>query len=134
MIKILPQTRGRDEHGAGYFGASRGHRIHRGVDFAAKEGEFVRSFLGGRVSKLGFPYESNQVLRYVEIVGLDGNRLRYFYVFPSVILGQEIEKEQVIGTVQLLPYSGITAHYHFEVKTPSDEYLDPIRYLSGDIA
>ena len=38
MLTIEPPLRGQDQWGAGHFGASRGSRTHRGVDFAAAPG------------------------------------------------------------------------------------------------
>lgn len=128
---IIPAMRGRDAAGAGYYGASRdgGSRTHVGVDFVAAPGDPVRAFMGGTVSKLGFPYADKPAFRYVEVRRPNADCLRYFYVNPTVVVGDLIKPEDMLGTCQELPYEGITQHYHFEVKVRG-EYVDPIKYLS----
>lgn len=127
---IIPPTRGRDAQGAGYFGASRGTRKHNGVDFVSTPNEPVRAFLGGKVTKLGYPYSHDLSFRYVQVTKGD-KHCRYFYVSPTVEVGDEVEAGDMLGTCQELPYDGITQHYHFEVKQRG-AYLDPIKYLCCD--
>lgn len=130
-VLIIPAMRGSDSQGKGYFGASRGHRIHYGVDFVAKPGEPVRAFMDGAVTKVGFPYADKPSFRYVEVSRVNGDALRYFYVSPTVAVGDKITAGEMLGTCQELPYDGITQHYHFEVKTRG-EFADPIKYLSDN--
>lgn len=80
----------------------------------------------GTVTKLGFPYKDDTTWRYVEVT-LDGNRFRYFYLRPMVIVGQKIEIGDHLGMVQDLRtrYPGITPHYHFEIINPHGEYVNP---------
>lgn len=131
MINTIPQTRGRDAHGAGYFGASRGSRTHNGVDFVCEPHEPVRCFKGGKVTKLGYPYSHDLSFRYVQVTDAQGKNCRYFYVSPTVELGDEVSAGDMLGTCQELPYEGIIQHYHFEIKYKG-AYLDPIKFLSGD--
>lgn len=126
---IIPAMRGSDSQGKGYFGAPRGDRTHKGVDFVAQPGEAVRAFMAGVVSKIGFPYADKPEFRYVEVRRVNGDNLRYFYVSPTVALNDQISAGEMLGTCQELPYPGITQHYHFEV-TVRGEFADPIRYLS----
>jgi murein DD-endopeptidase MepM/ murein hydrolase activator NlpD len=128
---LIPAMRGSDAQGKGYFGASRGDRTHKGVDFVAKPGEPVRAFMAGTVSKLGFPYADKPAFRYVEVKRINGDNLRYFYVSPTVAVGDQISAGEMLGTCQELPYPGITQHYHFEV-IARGEYADPIKYLSDN--
>lgn len=132
-IPRIPQIRGRDAHGAGYFGASRAGRIHQGVDFIAQPGSPVLAFFPGKVTKLGQVYAQADKahFRYVEVQDARGHRARYFYVQPLVAVGDEVRADDNLGVVQELPYKGITPHYHFEVKR-GEEYLDPLKYLCGD--
>lgn len=124
--------RGRDGQGAGYFGASRGGRTHNGMDFVAVPGTPVTALSPGRVTKLGYPYADRPEFRYVEVTDRDGLRCRYFYVQPSVTVGQSVGIGDTLGTTQMLPYDGIEQHFHFEVMKGRGEYLDPIKYLCGD--
>lgn len=120
--------RGNDAQGKGYFGASRGSRTHQGVDFVGEPGEPVTAFLGGTVSKLGYPYADKLEFRYVEVRRPNGDRVRYFYVEPSVKVGDLVKPGDRLGTCQRLPYAGITQHYHFEVLV-GGVAVDPLRYL-----
>lgn len=141
MIQIIPQMRGRDPQGAGYHGASRGNRKHNGVDFVASVGDYVQLSPGdpvkamnaGTVTKLGYPYAHDLSFRYVQVTDDNGIDCRYFYIEPCVDDGQRIAIGDVLGTLQELPYEGITQHYHVECKRATGQFVDPIRYLSGDI-
>ncbi len=125
---IIPPIRGADSQGKGYFGAPRGDHTHKGVDFVATAGQPVKCFMAGTVSKLGYPYADKPEFRYVEIKRDNGDLCRYFYVAPIVHEGQRVTLGQIIGMCQLLPYAGITNHYHFEVKV-AGEFVEPIKYL-----
>ena len=130
MIKLTAPTRESDEHGSGYYGAPRGKRTHRGVDYAAYPGSKVHAVTAGTVTKLGYPYEDDLSFRYVQITDGDGDDVRYFYVEPSVEEGDIIDADDIIGTVQDTGkrYPNITPHVHFEVKL-GGSYLDPVDYL-----
>lgn len=132
-IAIIPPIRGRDAQGCGLFGASRdgGARQHNGVDFVCAPGELVLAFKTGTVTKLGYPYADKPEFRYVELhCPADGTRHRYFYVAPSVKVGDKVDAGAAIGKGQKLPYAGITQHYHFEVLRDG-QHVDPLRYLAG---
>lgn len=125
---IIPPIRGHDAHGKGYFGAPRGARTHNGVDFVAKPGDPVRAFIPGVVSKIGYPYANKMQFRYVELLRANSDRVRYFYVSPTVAEGDEIQANEMIGTCQELPYPGIIHHVHLEIIVKG-QYVDPIAYL-----
>lgn len=119
-------VRGKDNYGAGYFGASRGERKHVGIDLVLDSGKEFFSFNQGVVSKLGYPYKDALGYRYVQVTNADGSAWRYFYVTPMVKLGQIVKKGQVLGITQDLQarYPGITPHVHFEIMKNA-EYVDP---------
>lgn len=139
-MNTLPILRGRDNRGAGCYGARRGGRLHRGVDCCSNAGEVtalepgdaVRAVCSGFVSKVGYPYAHDLSFRYVEITDRDGFEVRHFYVAPSVQEGDEVERGEMIGVMQRLPYKGITQHWHLEVKRRGD-YHDPLLYLCGEL-
>lgn len=83
------------------------------------------------MTKLGYPYAHDLSFRYVQVTDANGKHCRYFYVSPTVEIGDEVVEGDMLGTCQELPYEGITQHYHFEIKHRGS-YLDPIKYLSGD--
>lgn len=143
MLKIIPPIREQDAWGAGYFRAPRGSRLHNGVDFSCFAGSKVLSFCMGSVTKFGRPYyianaqtEKDKIknaMRYVEVKNDDGLRFRYFYVLPSTKLsiGNRVQEGDILGKVQHIAsaYPGMTNHYHFEVMTEDDEYLDPMGFV-----
>lgn len=153
MMKLFPLIRCRDSFGAGYFGAGRGGRPHNGIDVcsnlpddssvgifvkAFKNGDAVKALRRGTVTKLGYPYANHLEYRYVEITDPRGYRARYFYVDPSVSVGDDIDAGDCIGHLQDTGklYQDITPHVHFEVvtgKRPNRTYHDPMKYLAGDI-
>lgn len=137
-LSVLPPTRNRDKHGAGYYGASRGKRKHVGVDFAVEAESKICAFRRGIITKLGYAYADDLSFRYAEIKDSRGYYCRYFYCEPCVDVGDSIDMGSHIGDSQDLRrrYPGITPHLHFEVfsmEGTSRRYVDPYAYLAGDI-
>ena len=132
MIKIIPPDRGQDVHGSGAYLASRGSRTHNGVDKACLVGSVVLSCSVGLVTKIGIVYSDPEKtrFRYVQVTNPLGYDLRFFYLDPLVSVGDEIGRDQPLGTVQELPYGGITPHFHFEVKKDG-KYIDPNKFLAS---
>ena len=133
MISIIPPIRGIDDWGSGEYGASRGNRIHNGIDILCPAGSAVLSRTDGIVTKIGYPYRLDQKgrshYRYVEVTtGTD--RFRYFYVKPTVTTGCKVLNGSMLGTSQsLLPiYPGIQDHVHFEIKLEDDSFVNPKDY------
>lgn len=131
-MKTQPPIRKSDSYGSGHYGASRGNRLHRGIDYACYPETKVLSLTDGHISKLGYPYGDDLKFRYVQVTDPDGNDLRYFYVSPCVQLGIEIKSGEPLGFTQKLGarYKGITEHFHFEIKKDGS-YLNPKEYLEG---
>lgn len=133
MIKI----RGQDRHGAGHYGAPRSGRKHSGIDIIIHKNEAVTAYESGEVTKIGFPYNPNDPkkghLRYVEITVDSGDRHRYFYVDAFFVVGDLVERGDIIGYAQGLTviYPGITEHIHFEVMKPNKSFRDPVEVLEG---
>lgn len=130
------EIRGWDKQGCGAYGASRGGRKHNGVDIVVEEGDQIRAFRAGIVSKIGYPYNPNDSkkghYRYVE-VAVGSRRHRYFYVEPGVRKGESVEAGQVIGKAQGLTklYPGITDHIHFEIKLDDGSFIDPTNLVKS---
>lgn len=125
-----------DKWGAGHYGAPRGKRKHRGVDYVNHVNEAVECFEGGEVTKIGFPYSQKSAkkrhFRLVEIMVSHAISHRYFYVEALVQVGNIVEKGQIIGWAQDLDvvYPGITQHVHFEVKK-NGRHINPTEYLKN---
>lgn len=125
------KIRGQDAHGSGEWQASRGSRKHNGVDYVCEEGEYIRSDVEGKVTKIGYPYNPTDTkkghLRYVEVTDNKRSRVRYFYIDPKVSKGDTISPSDVLGVSQDLTciWPGMTQHYHLEVIA----YVNPKEYL-----
>ena len=125
-----------DAWGAGHFGASRGDRTHKGIDFLIPADSTVYSAATGTVSKIGRPY-ADSPFRYVEVKDVNGNRIRHFYVNPTVRAQDRVFLGAPIGLSQDLStrYPGdksrgpMPNHMHLEIKTATGDYLDPDDYL-----
>lgn len=126
--------RGEDACGAGHYGAPRGARIHRGIDFECPDKAIVHSHVAGKVTKLGYPYSHDLSFRYVEIADRNRFKHRFFYVLPTVELGERITIGQGIGLCQDIASKWGTKekpmknHIHYEVMR-RDEYYDPEDWL-----
>ena len=143
MVFTIPRKRGKDAHGSGAYGAPRGSRKHKGLDYATKPGTRVYSAVSGRVTRLGYPYKGNRELRLIEIdaglsngqIGDKGDLVRYMYVEPMVEKGWRISRGDLLGTVQKLPYRGITQHVHVDVRQMVNKrrkFVDPEKYFEEE--
>ena len=130
LIASHPPLRPDDAHGQGHYGASRGDRTHKGIDYVAEPGDLVLAPCNGTVTKNGFPYSDDLSYRYVEVTDDKGNRVRCFYVDPMLAPGEPVFTGDPIGRVQNVGerYPGITPHIHFEILDEDDEPIDPSTY------
>lgn len=126
------KERGLDDLGSGAWGASRGARIHNGVDYCAEPGQHICSPVNGWVSKLGHPYSDDLDYRYVEVTDGREKRHRFFYVKPSVSEGDKVTVNQVIGVCQNISAKHSSAnmtmknHVHYEIKLPDGSFEKPV--------
>lgn len=118
-------TRKCDGQGCGHFDAPRGSRTHSGIDLACKPGTAIGSPVTGTITKLGWAYEGNPDIRYVQVTAGDYD-YRVFYVEPLVAVGDEVTPADVIGGSQRLESMdrGGTQHVHFEIMRDG-QYIDP---------
>lgn len=135
LIAYGCEIRGGDCHGAGYYGAPRGKRKHKGIDIVCPGGTIVLSASDGvvtRCSGIVYADPNKRKWRYVEIEDKSGIKCRYFYVKEiGLDLGLKIKKGDVIGEAQGVEdlYCGITPHIHFETRLDKSSYIDPVVYL-----
>lgn len=128
MIKAVLPKRTTDRWGSGAFGASRGERIHNGIDYRVLPGSQILSPVKGEVTKLGYCYGDDLKYRYVEVTDKDGLQHRIFYIRPTDIeVGMIVGEGAVIGIAQNLGprYPDITPHVHYEVKDKEGRFLNP---------
>jgi murein DD-endopeptidase MepM/ murein hydrolase activator NlpD len=119
-----------DAYGEGRFHAARdgGVRLHEGVDYVAKAGQVVDAPISGYVTKIGYAYPGDHVLRFVEIENPALHlQARVFYVDPDVSVGQAVAVGQPIGHAHSLQKKypgGITDHIHLEIADRRGRKLD----------
>lgn len=129
MIRATLPKRGQDAWGSGAFGASRGTRSHKGIDYCCYPDTAIESPVDGTVTKLGYPYSDDLSFRYVEVTDSNKYRHRLFYVAPLVVKGEEIIAGKIVGTAQDIAgryrdesKPAMTNHVHYEIldtdKTP----------------
>jgi hypothetical protein len=135
MIKATLPKRGQDAWGSGAFGASRGTRIHKGIDYCCYPDTVITSHILGVVTKLGYPYSDDLRFRYVEVTTPDKCRHRWFYVSPEVVKGDVITVGQPIGVSQDIAgryrdpkRPPMTNHVHFEILDTDGTPIDPEVY------
>ena len=133
-LQVITPVRGLDDYGSGEYGASRGGRKHKGIDFACAPGSICLALRPGTVTKHGWAYADDAHWRYVEIQDEEGYRCRYFYVQPGADIDKRVDRGAPIGVVQDIRKrypDGMTAHVHFEVMDRDRAvYLNPEDYLS----
>jgi len=135
MINVTLPQRGADDWGSGAFGASRGRRTHKGIDYACYPGTIVKSPVAGLVTRIGYPYGDDLSYRYVEVTTPDGMRHRIFYIEPLVNHGDIIRHGSPIGEAQDIAsrYEDpakrpMTNHIHFEI-LDGDTPINPDEYF-----
>lgn len=119
-----------DGYGSGAFHASRdgGAREHAGVDYLSVARQAVRAPISGYVTGIGYAYEGDARLRYVELTNRAiGYLVRVFYLEPAVGIGQAVRLGQPIGEALSLQarYPGISDHVHVETSRIGRGYVDP---------
>ena len=134
MITGTLPKRGTDGWGSGEFGASRGTRRHKGIDYACCVGTLIESPVYGEVTKIGYQYANDLSYRYVQITDTKGNRHRLFYVEPLVKLGTKVLPGDVIGEAQDIAgkYNDMDRgymrnHIHYEILT-EDGPVNPEKF------
>lgn len=96
------ELRNEDPTGNGWYGASRGAREHKGVDFNTVPGEEIFACISGIV-RISNVYQNSTKMKLVEITGEIGRhhfRVQQMYVQPKVKTGDIIERNQLIGFAQ----------------------------------
>ena len=120
-----------DNMGCGHYGASRGARLHRGIDRVAGPEWMIKSHICGKVTKLGYPYAAELSFRYVEVTDHEAFEHRFFYLQPLVGMGAHVEPGDILGMCQDVAFyhgGGMKNHVHYEVKR-GGEYFDPKDWL-----
>ena len=127
MIRATLPQRTTDAWGSGAYGAPRGTRKHKGIDFVCVRGTIINSHIIGVVTKLGYPYSDDLSYRYVEVTDAAKLRHRFFYVEPLVEKGDVIITDTPLGVAQ-----DISSRYRDPDKPPMDNHCHyEILYRNG---
>jgi hypothetical protein len=122
-LRVFNPIRGKDVHGSGHFGASRGNRPHLGIDIITQDGAGIYAPFEMYVDRKSNPYFDDTHLTGIKFttaldnITYDG---RMWYFSPdSNIVGRFVDKGEFIGIAQDLvkKYDGITNHIHFQLRT-----------------
>lgn len=119
-----------DAYGEGRFHARRdgGSRLHEGVDYVAHAGQVVDAPISGYVTKIGYAYPGDEVLKFVEIENPALHlQARVFYIDPDVAVGEAVAVGRPIGRAHSLQKKypgGITDHVHLEIADRRGRKLD----------
>lgn len=131
MIQSNLPKRGVDDFGSGAFGASRGSRKHKGIDYSCFVDAEILSPVEGTVTKLGYCYSDDLSFRYVEITDYSNLRHRFFYVEPMVNVGAYLSKGIPIGLAQDVSKKWSTDtrqmknHIHYEILDEDNDAINP---------
>lgn len=137
QIGSTAEVRGTDNHGSGHYGAPRGKRKHRGIDFVCVGGTYILSPIDGiltRIKGIVYSDRNKQEYNYVEVTDSNGVHCRCMYVEKwGITKGQQVKRGDILGVAEGIEflYEGITPHIHFEVRIDRKTYLNPLEYLRG---
>jgi len=129
---IFPTKTGQirnDSGGFGYYGAPRGNRKHKGVDFSVEPGEPVFSPCSGVVKRRARPYVGDKHYDGC-LIEAKAARIKIFYLnIEEELIGQVVRPGQIIGYAQDISkkYSAVTPHIHLEISS-----VDPMRLIDRD--
>jgi murein DD-endopeptidase MepM/ murein hydrolase activator NlpD len=125
-----------DVKGDGFFGASRGNRMHNGLDIIITPGSAVYSPIEGVLFRKAYPYgtaHGNEEWEGLVIVGVGdykGYEVKIFYTRPFVI-GDYVFPGDIVGVAQDISrkYSpAMIDHVHVEVRR-NGMLIDPATLL-----
>ncbi len=132
--QMVLKIRKSDKMGSGNFGSSRdgGIRKHNGIDIVNEPNFPVYALHDGIYTRQNQPYKKDFSYTGLDIKDINGNTNRYFYVTPTISIGANVQKGDIIGYSQNISakYSpDMTNHYHFEVRDNNNKVINPNVYL-----
>jgi murein DD-endopeptidase MepM/ murein hydrolase activator NlpD len=123
-----------DAKGCGHFHASRGDRLHFGIDVKVKKGQYVYSPINGYFNRVSVPYASDLKYKGVEIIGTGihkGLKVKMWYCKHAVPLQTKLEAGSIIAIAQDISEkygSSMTPHVHFQMYK-NGVIVDPTNYI-----
>lgn len=132
-------VRGCDAYGCGHYGASRGTRVLRGVEYLATPGQAVRAPTAAKVVRtIDAVHPDVPQMSGVVLETPSGYQIKIFYVDPyRSLVGTLVPCGMTIGTAQDLtlrypPKPGrdlITNHVYLEIHSPQGRAVDPRTFI-----
>lgn len=126
-----------DPMGNGEFGAPRGSRAHRGIDYHCLPGRSVLSPVVGEVSRHGYAYSDDLSWRIVDVRDEKGFTHRLFYVEPTLAVGAKVTTDTAVGVAQDIseryPGGKMLPHIHYEIRDAYGETVNPSLYAQGQV-
>lgn len=107
-----------DEEGSGEYGASRGARLHNGVDYLCKEGQDIIAPFDLTIVRISNPKINSELSGIVWQSNRSYGKIFYFEPNPDLI-SYAVEQGQVIGKAQSVSADygllGMKDHIHFQI-------------------
>lgn len=117
-----------DTEGQGYYGAPRGNRKHKGVDFECVPGQPVFSPIDGKVIRQAYPYSSDRKYNGL-LIENPSISIKIFYIAPfKVKIGHNVKAGDKIGIAQDISekYSDkMKPHIHLQIDS-----VDPMIFIN----
>ncbi len=130
-VKILDIQKLRsDKYGHGHFGASRGNRLHQGIDLLVTKGDPVYAPISG-ILNFSIPYGSDTRWQGFKIINDSKEQWKVFYCSPIVKNGVYVNKGDVVAYAQSIndKYGeGMLDHLHVELRK-NGVLMNPQKYL-----
>jgi hypothetical protein len=110
-----------DGYGCGYFKASRGSYLHKGVDYTVKENQVIKAPFDCEIDRYGYPYEDNKNYQLIAIKGIGkwkGFWAKIMYIKPVLPVGSIVKRGQDLCKADDISekfYNRMTPHIHFEL-------------------
>lgn len=109
-----------DSEGDGNYGAPRGNRVHRGIDFLCDEGQIIVAPFDMEIFKVSYPNSDLKMEGIAWRYGKSTGRIWYFSPYMTVI-SKTVKAGTAIGVAQSVSkYYGLPQmkdHIHFQVNS-----------------
>ena len=119
------EVRDRDPWGEGRYGAPRGKRYHRGVDYVCTSGQTIYSPIAGKVESIAKPYPESDYSGVLIMSPSMAVKMFYFQPLQSVI-GEYVDQLDLIGGAQDISQKydeRMMPHIHVEIVSINPEIL-----------
>lgn len=137
MILYNPTNLGirSDSGGDGHFGASRGDKKHKGLDFICAPGQIIKAVIAGKLIR-AYPYAGDVIFTGCRIWGKDWMSKMFYFIPHKHLINEDVLAGENIGIAQDISAKyggGMKPHIHVELyKLNPTKLVDPEEYLERD--